>query len=206
MGTTIEAAAGTSITSRTNKPGETFTATIGEAIKSADGRVVIPAGASVTLSIVALKPAPDKSAKDGTIELKAVSVVINGESRPIDADVTYVQHTLKARGVTGKEAVKVGVGAAAGAIIGKVVGGGTGAAHAAAAMTSRTMEDLWRRWRSLKERWFPNPAREPSRSSTVLKRSFMVPSRRERFVIVPHRRHDDFDRVRAAVDAIDRRF
>ena len=127
-GTTIEAAATSSITSRTNKAGETFTAKIGEAIRSADGRVVIPAGADVTLSIVALKPAPNKAAKDGTIQLKAVSVAINGESRPIDAEVTYVQHTLKARGVTGSEAAKVGVGAAAGAIIGKVVGGGTGAA------------------------------------------------------------------------------
>ena len=127
-GTTVEAAAVTSITSRTNKPGETFTATIGDAVRSADGRVVIPAGSVVTLSIVALKPAPNKAAKDGTIELKAVSVVIDGESRPLDADVTYVQHTLKGRGVTGSEAAKVGGGAVAGAILGKVVGGGTGAA------------------------------------------------------------------------------
>ena len=127
-GTTLEAAATSSITSRTNKPGETFTARIGAAVTAADGRVVIPAGSLVTLSIVALKPAPNKAAKDGTIELKAVSVVINGESQPLDADVTYVQHTLKGRGVTGSEAAKAGGGAVAGAILGKVVGGGTGAA------------------------------------------------------------------------------
>jgi hypothetical protein len=126
-GTTLEAAAVTSITSRTNKAGETFTAKIGEAVRSADGRVVIPAGSVVTFSIVALKPAPNKAAKDGTIELNAVSVVIDGESRPLDADVTYVQHSLKGRGVTGSEAAKVGGGAVAGAIIGKVVGGGSGA-------------------------------------------------------------------------------
>ena len=46
--------------------------------------------------------------------------------------MTSVEHTLKGRGVTGSEAVKVGVGAAAGAIIGKVLGGGTGAAVGAA--------------------------------------------------------------------------
>ena len=99
-----------------------FTARIGEAITNSAGRVVIPAGSEVTLSIVALKPAPNKGAKDGTLELRAVSVQINGESHPLDADVTYAEHTLKGRGVTGSEAAKVGVGAAAGAVIGKVLG------------------------------------------------------------------------------------
>ena len=130
-GATVEASAATSITSKTNKPGETFTARIGEAVLAADGRTVIPAGSVVTLSIVALKPAPNKSAKDGTITLRAVSVAINGESHPLDAEVTFVEHTLKARGIGTSEAAKVGVGAAAGAILGKVVGGGTGAAAGA---------------------------------------------------------------------------
>lgn len=127
-GTAIETRATREITSRTNKPGEMFTARIGESVTSSDGRVVIPAGSEVTFTIVALKPAPNKSAKDGTLELRATSVMINGISHPIDASVTSVEHTLKGRGVTGSEAVKVGVGAAAGAILGKVIGGGTGAA------------------------------------------------------------------------------
>ena len=107
-------------------------ARIAEDITSPDGRVVIPAGSEITMSIVALKPAPNKSAKDGTLEVRAVSVVVNGVSHPIDADVISVEHTLKGRGVTGSEVAKVGVGAAAGAIIGKVLGGGTGAAVGAA--------------------------------------------------------------------------
>ncbi|HEV8149213.1 MAG TPA: hypothetical protein VGP61_03420 [Gemmatimonadales bacterium] len=131
-GTTLEASATREITSRHNKAGELFMARIGEDLTAPDGRVVIPAGSEVTLSIVALKPAPNKSAKDGTLELRAVSVMVNGVSYPIDADVTYIEHTLKGRGVTGSEAAKVGVGAAAGAIIGKVIGGGTGAAVGAA--------------------------------------------------------------------------
>ena len=131
QGTTIEASAMREITSRTNKPGEMFTARIAEAITGSNGRVIIPAGSEVTLSIVALKPAPNKSAKDGTIELRAVSVNVNGQSYPIDADVTYIEHTLKGRGVTGSEAAKVGVGAAAGAVLGKVIGGGAGAAAGA---------------------------------------------------------------------------
>lgn len=130
-GTTLEASSAVEITSRKNKAGETFRATIAEAVTASNGRVVIPAGSEVTFTIVQIAPAENKSAKDGTLKLEATSVVINGESRPLDADVTYIEHTLKGRGVGTSEAAKVGVGAAAGAIIGKVVGGGTGAAAGA---------------------------------------------------------------------------
>ncbi len=126
-GTVVEARASKSITSRSNKPGETLTATIDQAITNAAGLVVIPAGSEVTLTIVTLKPAPNKSATDGTIVLRATSILVKGESRPIDADVTFIEHTLKGRGITTSEAAKTGAGAAAGAIIGKVIGGGSGA-------------------------------------------------------------------------------
>ena len=130
-GTTIEARATREITARVNKPGEMFTARIGEAVTAADGRVVIPAGSELTMTIVDLKPAPNKGAKEGTLVLRATSVTINGQSQPLDAEVTYVEHSLKGRGVGTREAAKVGVGAAAGAIIGKVIGGGAGAAAGA---------------------------------------------------------------------------
>jgi hypothetical protein len=130
-GTAFEATATREISSRTNKPGEQFTARIGEAVRAADGRVVIPAGSEVTLSIVDLKPAPNKGAKDGTLVVRAVSITIDGRSQPLDADVVSVEHQLKGRGVGGREAAKVGVGAAAGAVIGRVIGGGAGAAAGA---------------------------------------------------------------------------
>lgn len=131
-GTIIEATSLRELSSRTNKPGETFTATIASAVSAEDGRVVIPAGTEVTFTIVTLKPAPNKSAKDGTIVFKASGMVVKGEFRPIDGEVTFVEHTLKGRGVTGSEAAKVGVGAAAGAILGRVIGGGgTGTAAGA---------------------------------------------------------------------------
>ena len=130
-GTAIEAKVSREITSRVNKAGEMFTARIELPVKSADGRVVIPAGSEFTLTIVEIKPAPNRGAKDGTLVLRATSVSINGQSRALDAEVTYVDRTLKGRGVGTTEAAKVGVGAAAGAVIGKVIGGGTGAAAGA---------------------------------------------------------------------------
>ncbi len=116
------------LSSRTTKAGETFTATADAAVTSSSGAVVIPAGAEVTFTVVALKPASNKSDKDGTINIRATSVMVNGQSHPIDAEVTNVEHTLKGRGVGTTEAAKVGAGAVAGAIIGKVIGGGSGAA------------------------------------------------------------------------------
>ncbi len=130
-GTTIEATATREITSKVNKAGEQFTARIATAITASDGRVVIPAGSEVVLTIAEIKPAPNKGAKDGTLVLRATSVTIGGQTRTIDADVTFVEHTLKGRGVGTSEAAKVGAGAAAGAIIGKVIGGGAGAAAGA---------------------------------------------------------------------------
>jgi hypothetical protein len=114
-----------------NKAGEQFTARISENVTNADGKVVIPAGSEVVLTISEIKPAPNKGAKDGTLVLRATSVTVNGKTNPIDADVTFVEHTLKGRGVGTGEAAKVGAGAAAGAIIGKVIGGGAGAAAGA---------------------------------------------------------------------------
>ncbi len=130
-GTAIEARATREITSRVNKAGEMFTARVSASVNGRDGRTVIPAGSEITMTITEIKPAPNKGAKDGTLVLRATSLTINGQSRPLDAEVTFVEHTLKGRGVGTGEAAKVGVGAAAGAIIGKVIGGGTGAAAGA---------------------------------------------------------------------------
>jgi len=130
-GTIFEATATREITSKVNKAGEQFTAKVAEDLKSADGRVVIPAGSEIVLTISEIKPAPNKGAKDGTLVLSATGVTINGQTKPIDAEVLFVEHTLKGRGVGTGEAAKVGAGAAAGAIIGKVIGGGAGAAAGA---------------------------------------------------------------------------
>jgi predicted GNAT family acetyltransferase len=102
-------------------------------VTAEDGRVVIPAGATVTFTIVAIGPATNTAATDGTIELRATGIVVDGESRALDAQVTFVEHSLKGQGVGASEVTKVGVGTAAGAILGRVIGGKTGTVVGAAA-------------------------------------------------------------------------
>jgi len=124
-GTSITAATDADITSKTNKPGDEVTATIGADIKDASGRVVIPKGSKVVLRVTAIKPSDSKSDTTGTLTLDAVGVDVNGNERPIVATISGVKTHLQGRGTDATDAAKVAGGAAAGAIVGRVLGGGS---------------------------------------------------------------------------------
>lgn len=124
-GTLIEAAISDSINSRHDKAGKTVTAAVARDVKDRVGRVVIPAGSVVTLTVTELAPAKSKSAADGKLALQATSVNVKGRIYALDADVDPVVHELKGRGVTAGEVEKVGVGTAIGAIGGRIIGGNT---------------------------------------------------------------------------------
>jgi hypothetical protein len=124
-GTLITAQMTDSINSRHDKPGKTVTARVSSDVKDRAGRVVIPAGSQVKLTVTALAPAENKSSKDGKLDFEATSVIVNGRMYALDADVDPVEHELKGRGVTGGDVAKVGAGTAIGAIGGRLIGGNT---------------------------------------------------------------------------------
>src|SRR5213078_2099622 len=148
-GTRVPLAASDTITTRTAKAGDAFSATVSEAVKDPSGRVVIPAGATVSGTIAAAEPAPNPNST-GKIELSLTSVSVRGASYPIDASVVSMDTVMKGRGVTKADAAKVAGGAVAGALVGKllgkntkgaVIGGAAGAAAgAAAARASRDID------------------------------------------------------------------
>ena len=121
-GSKIDVAATDTITSRTAKIGDAFTARVVEDVKNAQGQVVIPAGATVNGKITEVKPAPNPRTP-GTLTLSVASVTVRGNTYPIEGSVDSIETTHKGRGVTGGDAAKVGAGAAAGAILGRVIGG-----------------------------------------------------------------------------------
>jgi hypothetical protein len=123
-GTALELRADREITSRTNKAGESFTATLAQPVTDGSGQIVIPAGATVTLLIEALAPAENRGDTTGTLRLRATSVAFDGRSLDLSGRHTTVAYTLKGRGVTTGAAATVGAGAAAGAVAGRVLGGG----------------------------------------------------------------------------------
>ncbi len=119
-GTRVALANANEISSRTAKAGEDFTATVRSDVKDAAGHVVIPAGSTVHGSVVEVKAGGANS--PGTLKLAVSSVTVRGNSYPIDATIESAQTQREGRGVTGKEAAKVGAGAAVGAIAGRILG------------------------------------------------------------------------------------
>jgi hypothetical protein len=145
-GTVIGATARDTVTSRVNKAGGTMVVVVGADAKDAEGRVVIPAGAEVTLRIDTLRSESAKGKDNQALHLTPVSVAIGGSSRPIRGTVDSVGYILKGRGITGGTVAKVGAGAVAGAILGKLIGknttgavvGGAAGAAAGAAIADRS--------------------------------------------------------------------
>jgi hypothetical protein len=128
------------ITTRHNKVGDQFVATVGGPVLDSRGREVIPAGASVTFRILELKEAENKD-DAGTLTVRPEQITINGNSHPLSADVSELAIERKGRGVTAGDAGKVGGAVAAGAILGKIItkkgsGAAVGAAVGAAAGTA----------------------------------------------------------------------
>ena len=121
-GARFDVAATDTISSRTAKIGDTFSARVIEDVKNAAGQVVIPAGATINGKITEVKPAPNPKTP-GTLTLAVTSVTVGGNTYPIDANVDSLETVHKGRGVTTGDAAKVGAGAAAGAILGRVIGG-----------------------------------------------------------------------------------
>jgi hypothetical protein len=121
IGSRINATWGRTITSRSNKAGETITSTVTSDVKDGRGRVVIPSGATVDLLITELAPATSASDSDGKLALSVTSMTIVGRTYALEGDVS-VRHALKGRGIGKAEVVKVGVGTAVGAAVGQVIG------------------------------------------------------------------------------------
>jgi hypothetical protein len=109
------------ISSRTAKPGDVFTATVVADVQDAAGRVAIPAGSLVSGTITDVKSAPNPNSP-GTLTLAVNSVAVNGRSYPINASIDSLATERSGRPISGGDVVKVGVGAAAGAIVGQIIG------------------------------------------------------------------------------------
>jgi hypothetical protein len=124
------------ICTNTNKVGDKFTATVANAVTGTNG-AVIPAGATVTLTVTALKRSENVNDKI-VMEFAVNSVTINGQSYPLDAAVQTASIDRVRNQPAGKDAQKVATGAIIGAIAGQVIGKNTkstvigGAAGAAA--------------------------------------------------------------------------
>jgi hypothetical protein len=120
-GTRFELAVGDTISSRTANVGDVFTATVFEDVRGADGRVVVPAGSVARGRIADVKAAPNPN-ETGTLTLEVSAITVRGADYPIALSVDSLETVHKGRGIQGRDAAKVGAGAAAGAVLGRVIG------------------------------------------------------------------------------------
>ncbi len=121
QGTSIELTAADSLTSRHNKAGEAVTATSASAVKDAQGRVVIPAGAVFLGTISDIASA--RPGGEGRLVLTFSRVQFGGKTYGVQARVDTMATVMKGRGVTATDAAKVGAGAVVGGIAGRLIGG-----------------------------------------------------------------------------------
>ncbi|HKO15751.1 MAG TPA: hypothetical protein VJU87_05905 [Gemmatimonadaceae bacterium] len=127
------------VCTNTNHVGDKITTTVQNAVTGSNG-AVIPAGATVTLTVTGLKRS--ENSRDAIVmEFAVNSVTFGGKTYPLDATMQSASIDRVRNQPASKDAQKVAIGAAAGAIAGKilgkstkstVIGGAVGAAAGAA--------------------------------------------------------------------------
>lgn len=124
-GTIIPTAADQEINSRSNKKGEVVTTTVSSDVTDSQGRVIIPAGSKVTMTITEIRESENKGDQTGKLTLTPTEVAIAGRSYPLMASAEALDRHLKDRKTNAGDVAKVGAGAAIGALAGRVIGGNT---------------------------------------------------------------------------------
>ena len=120
-GTVVELLANDTISSRTHVAGDTVWATSAADVMDAQGRVAIPAGARFEGVIQEIREAGSIGAQ-GTLNVAFTRVLFGGRAYTLDGRTDSLATETQGRGITGGDAAKVGVGAAAGAVVGGLLG------------------------------------------------------------------------------------
>jgi hypothetical protein len=136
-GTIFRARMNQSISSRTARVGDTFSATVTEPVYSSNGVVVVPVGSTLTGRVNSVRMA-DKGGKPGQIDASFNRIRLpNGRSHYINgslSDLTEGKSNVDNEGtVSGRpmkydrKVVFIGGGTVAGVLLGGAIGGGKGA-------------------------------------------------------------------------------
>jgi hypothetical protein len=119
--TVISVVNDTALSSKTAQAGDSFPATVEEAV-AVEGKVVIPKGARAT-GVVQDAKAAGRFKGASSLELALTSITINDKEYRVKTSAPTLTHKGKGK----RTAVMAGGGAGAGALIGGLAGGGKGA-------------------------------------------------------------------------------
>jgi hypothetical protein len=131
------------LSTRTTSVGETFTATLSQALLAADGTMLVPAGATVRGRVTQASKS-GRAGEQAQLRIDFTSVSFGGSTYSLSATTLTADARLVTRDSNVEQAAKVGGGAVAGAVLGRVLGKDArstvaGAAIGAAAGTAVAM-------------------------------------------------------------------
>ncbi|HEX2166869.1 MAG TPA: glycine zipper 2TM domain-containing protein [Longimicrobiales bacterium] len=143
MGTSMSLTLNQTLSTETNRVGDSFTATLQSAVRDGSGNVLIPAGATVRGRLTGVNKSGHVG-ETGMLKLAFEAVSFGGRSYAMDGTVVRANPQRSNRTSAGEQVGKAAAGAAAGAILGRVIGKDTkstlkGAIIGAAAGTAIAM-------------------------------------------------------------------
>lgn len=116
-GSFLDVAVNDTISTKTAKAGDPFTGTVVANVSDGRGATVIPQGAQVHGTVTEVQT--------GQLTLAVSSVTIRGKDYGLAAKIDSLETVKQSKGIGGNDVAKVGIGAAAGALLGRVIGGNT---------------------------------------------------------------------------------
>lgn len=122
-GSTVEVRLDQEIGTKTNKVGDTFTATVDNAVVATNGATVVPAGSKVYGKVTGLDNS-DRVGDAAVIKIDFERITVNGRDYPFNAKVTATKLETRGGDTRDETLKKAGIGAAAGAVLGAVLSGG----------------------------------------------------------------------------------
>ena len=116
-GSFLDVAVNDTISTKTAKVGDAFTGTVVANVSDGRGATVIPEGAQGHGTVT--------DVQTSQLTLSVSSVTIRGKDYGLAAKIDSLETVKQSKGIGGNDVGKVGIGAAAGALLGRVIGGNT---------------------------------------------------------------------------------
>jgi hypothetical protein len=120
-GTTIALRLNETLSTERNSVGDGFTATVTQAVRAADGTVLIPEGAIVRGRVTGVQ-ASTRAGQTAMMKVAYESISWGGRSYDLNATLVEAPVQRDQRTSRGEQAATIGAAAAAGAILGQVIG------------------------------------------------------------------------------------
>lgn len=120
-GTSVSVTLDQELNTKTSQVGDAFTATVSAPV-IVGNHVAVPAGATIHGQVTAVQKSGG-SGEEAILKVAFTSITVDGETFPAAMSVASANPTKKNRDGTAETVGKIGIGAAAGAILGRVIGG-----------------------------------------------------------------------------------